>query len=52
MPDLPFQIEPERIDALPLAFGMLQHMGVPQIMDAHLGAGHGNRRGLSYGQFR
>jgi transposase len=25
-------------------------MGVPQIVDAHLGAGHGNRQGLSYGQ--
>lgn len=48
-PGLP-QIEPERIDDLPLALGLLQRMGVSQIMDAHLGAGHGNRRGLSYGQ--
>lgn len=50
MPDPRFQIEPERIDDLPLALGMVQRMGVPQIMDTHLGAGHGNRRGLSYGQ--
>jgi len=44
------QIEPERVDDLPLALGLLQRMGVPQIVDAHLGAGHGNRQGLSYGQ--
>lgn len=50
MPDPRFQIEPERIDDLPLALGMLQRMGVPQIIDAHLGTGHGNRQGLSYGQ--
>jgi transposase len=43
-------IEPERIDELPLALGMLQRMGVSQIVDAHLGSGHGNRQGLSYGQ--
>jgi len=43
-------IEPERIDELPLALGLLQRMGVPQIVDAHLGSGHGNRQGLSYGQ--
>lgn len=50
MPVPPFQIEPERIDDLPLALGVLQRRGVPQIVDAHLGAGHGNRQGLSYGQ--
>lgn len=50
MPEPRFRIEPERIDDLPLALGMLQRMGVPQIVDAHLGTGHGNRQGLSYGQ--
>ena len=50
MPETRLHIEPERIDALPLALGMLQRMGVPQIVDAHLGSGHGNRQGLSYGQ--
>ena len=50
MPDTRLQIEPERIDDLPLALGLLQRMGIPQIVDAHLGAGHGNRQGLSYGQ--
>ena len=43
-------IEPERIDELPLALGLLDRMGVAQAIDAHLGAGHGNRQGLSYGQ--
>src|SRR5512136_1546786 len=43
-------IEPERIDELPLVMGMLERMGVSQAIDAHLGAGHGNRQGLSYGQ--
>lgn len=50
MPDIPIHIEPERIDDLPLALGLLQRMGVPQVVDAHLGTGHGNRQGLSYGQ--
>jgi len=50
MPDTRLHIEPERIDELPLALGMLQRMGVPQSMDAHLDPGHGNRQGLSYGQ--
>ncbi len=50
MPDTRLYIEPERIDELPLALGLLHHMGVPQIVDAHLGSGHGNRQGLSYGQ--
>lgn len=50
MPDTPIHIEPERIDDLPLALGLLEGMGVPQVMDAHLGPGHGNRQGLSYGQ--
>jgi transposase len=50
MPDTRLHIEPERIDELPLALGLLQRMGVPQIVDAHLGSGHGNRQGLSYGQ--
>jgi len=44
------QIEPERIDDLPLALGLLDRMGLSQIITTHLGAGHGNRRGLSYGQ--
>jgi transposase len=43
-------VEPERIDDLPLALGLLRQMRVPQIVDAHLGVGHGNRQGLSYGQ--
>jgi transposase len=43
-------IEPERIDELPLALGLLDRMGVASAIDAHLGAGHGNRQGLSYGQ--
>ena len=42
-------IEPERINELPLALGLLDRMGVAQAIDAHLGAGHGNRQGLSYG---
>jgi transposase len=50
MPETRLHIEPERIDELPLALGMLHRMGVPQSVDAHLGPGHGNRRGLSYGQ--
>lgn len=50
MPDTRLHIEPERIDDLPLALGLLQGMGVPQVVDTHLGAGHGNRQGLSYGQ--
>jgi hypothetical protein len=43
-------IEPERLDELPLVLGRLERMGVAQAIDAHLGAGHGNRQGLSYGQ--
>ena len=50
MPDTRLPIEPERIDELPLALGLLDRMGVSQIVDAHLGSGHGNRQGLSYGQ--
>ncbi len=50
MPDTPIHIEPERIDDLPLALGLLERMGVPRVVDAHLGPGHGNRQGLSYGQ--
>jgi transposase len=50
MPETRLHIEPERIDELPLALGLLQRMGVPQSVDAHLGPGHGNRQGLSYGQ--
>jgi hypothetical protein len=50
MPDTRLYIESERIDDLPLALGQLHRMGVPQIVDAHLGSGHGNRQGLSYGQ--
>jgi transposase len=50
MPETRLHIKPERIDDLPLALGMLQRMGVPQIVDTHLGSGHGNRQGLSYGQ--
>lgn len=50
MPETRIHVEPERIDDLPLALGLLQRMGVPHVVDAHLGAGHGNRQGLSYGQ--
>jgi len=50
MPETRLHIEPERIDDLPLAMGILERMGIPQAVDAHLGAGHGNRQGLSYGQ--
>jgi transposase len=50
MPDTPLHIEPERIDDLPLALGLLERMGVPRVVDTHLGPGHGNRQGLSYGQ--
>ena len=50
MPDTRIHVEPERIDDLPLVLGLLHHMRVPQIIDTHLGAGHGNRQGLSYGQ--
>ena len=50
MPDTPIHVEPERIDDLPLALGLLQRMGVPHVVDAHLGTGHGNRQGLSHGQ--
>jgi len=50
MPEIHLHIEPERIDDLPLALGILERMGVPQVVDAHLGVGHGNRQGLSYGQ--
>ena len=50
MPETRIHVEPERIDDLPLALGLLQRMGVPRVVDAHLGPGHGNRQGLSYGQ--
>jgi transposase len=50
MPDTRLRIEPERIDELPLALGILEHMSVPQIVNTHLGPEHGNRQGLSYGQ--
>jgi len=50
MPNSRIDVEPERLDDLPLALGVLRQMHVPQIIDAHLGAGHGNRQGLSYGQ--
>jgi len=50
MSEIRLAIEPERIDELPLAVGLLERMGVAQAIDAHLGAGHGNRQGLSYGQ--
>ncbi len=50
MPDTRLQIEPERLDELPLVLGLLDRMDVAQAIDAHLGAGHGNRQGLSYGQ--
>jgi hypothetical protein len=47
MPDTRIHVEPERIDDLPLALGLLRQTRVPQIVDAHLGVGHGNRQGLS-----
>ncbi len=47
-----WDIEPERIDELPLALGLLDRMGVAQAIDAHLGAGHGNRQGLSTANWR
>jgi len=50
MPDTRIHVAPERIDDLPLALAVLHQMRVPQIVDAHLGGGHGNRQGLSYGQ--
>jgi transposase len=50
MPDTRIHVEPERIDDLPLTLGLLHRMRVPQIVDTHLGVGHGNRQGLSYGQ--
>jgi transposase len=50
MSETRWDIEPERIDELPLALGLLDRMGVARAIDAHLEAGHGNRQGLSYGQ--
>ncbi|HSD82688.1 MAG TPA: IS1634 family transposase [Anaerolineae bacterium] len=50
MPETPMQIEPERLDELPLAVGLLAHMQIAKVIDAQLGSGHGNRQGLSYGQ--
>jgi transposase len=50
MPNDAMRIEPERIDDLPLVLGLLQRLGIGEVLDRHLGSGHGNRKGLSYGQ--
>lgn len=50
MPGTHLHIEPERLDDLPLALGLLDRMGIAPVVDTHLGVGHGNRQGLSYGQ--
>lgn len=50
MPNDAIRIEPERIDDLPLVLGLLQRLGIGEVLDRHLGSGHGNRQGLSYGR--
>jgi hypothetical protein len=44
------QITSERIDDISLLMRWLLDMHIDQIIDAGLGAPHGNRQGLSYGQ--
>ena len=44
------QITSERIDDIPLLMRWLLDMHIDQIIDAVLGAPHGNRQGLSFGQ--
>ena len=44
------QINSERIDDIPLLMRWLLDMHIDQIVDNVLGAPHGNRQGLSYGQ--
>ncbi len=39
----------ERVDDIPLLLQQMQHLGLAQLIDAHLHP-HGNRQGLSYGQ--
>ena len=39
----------ERVDDIPLLLQQMQHLGLAQLIDAHL-IPHGNRQGLSYGQ--
>lgn len=44
------RISSERIDDIPLLMGWLLEMQIDRIIDAAIGAPHGNRQGLSYGQ--
>jgi transposase len=43
-------ISSERIDDIPLLMSWLLEMQIDRIIDAAIGAPHGNRQGLSYGQ--
>ena len=43
-------IDSERIDDVPLLMHWMLKMHIDEIIDAAIGATHGNRQGLSYGQ--
>ena len=43
-------IDSERIDDVPLLMHWMLEMHIDKIIDAAIGAPHGNRQGLSYGQ--
>ncbi|MBU6351671.1 MAG: hypothetical protein KGS73_16145, partial [Chloroflexi bacterium] len=46
----PNGIDSERIDDVPLLMHWMLKMHIDEIIDAAIGATHGNRQGLSYGQ--
>jgi transposase len=44
----PTRLVHERIDDVPLLIGLAQKLGLPELLDHHLGS-HGNHQGLSLG---
>ena len=38
----------ELVDDVPLLIGLMQHLGLPEVLDRHLG-NHGNHQGMSNG---
>ncbi|MGB5042507.1 MAG: IS1634 family transposase [Nitrospira sp.] len=46
--DTELSVTQERLDDVPLIFAMARQLGLPEIIDKHLGR-HGNHQGLGYG---
>ncbi len=46
--DIELSVVHERVDDIPVIFGMARRLGLAAVLDKHLGR-HGNHRGLSYG---